>query len=302
MENTIKQHIQDALQVPKAQISNIKQAGGMTNLNYSVAINSKSYIVRIAGKGTDKLIDREVEKRNLELASSLGINPKLYYFNLESGLKITKEIAGAQTFTAEIAKEEMILQEVVSIFRRLHHSNKVMEERFRLFELMVYYEELAKQAAAHFYEGYEAVKEDIQTLHKRYENIKVKEVPTHIDPAFSNFIVSEVGKVYLIDWEYSGMFDPLWDLAAYSLEAKFSLEEEQVLLEAYFQRVPSESENERIFLHKIFQDYLWSLWTLFKEEKGDDFGAYGEIRFERARLNIAKYKRQYEFNQENLLT
>ena len=52
-------------------------------------------------------------------------------------------------------------------------------------------------------------------------------------------------------------------------------------------------ESERILMHKIFQDYLWSVWTSFKEAKGDDFGTYGKKRFERAKKNIRIFKEVY---------
>ena len=95
--------IRDALQLPDAKIENIETTGGMTNLNYLVTIDSNNFIVRIPGNGTEDFIDRRVEKENLEFASLLGINPELRYFNLESGLKITKRIVNAITLTPAIA-------------------------------------------------------------------------------------------------------------------------------------------------------------------------------------------------------
>ena len=121
-----------------------------------------------------------------------------------------------------------------------------------------------------FFDGFVEVKKDIITLQQYFEGLSVEEVPCHIDPACSNFIISEEDKVYLIDWEYSGMFDPMWDIASYALGAKLSETEEAFFVRQYFQGEATVSEKERMLLHKIFQDYLWSLWTLFKEEKGDD--------------------------------
>jgi thiamine kinase-like enzyme len=39
-------------------------------------------------------------------------------------------------------------------------------------------------------------------------------------------------------------------------------------------------------MNKIYQDFLWSIWTIIKEAKGDDFGTYGMDRFNRARNNL----------------
>ena len=35
-------------------------------------------------------------------------------------------------------------------------------------------------------------------------------------------------------------------------------------------------------------DVLWSMWTVIKEAKGDDFGTYGKDRLQRAILNLQK--------------
>ncbi|QUW21048.1 phosphotransferase [Sporosarcina sp. Marseille-Q4063] len=278
--------IREALQLPDAKIENIETTGGMTNLNYLVTIDSADFIVRIPGNGTEEFIDRRIEKENLEFASSLGINPELRYFNLETGLKVTKKIVNATTLTPTIASEEKTMVKIAEIFRTVHNSNRSMSNRFELFEMMANFEELALEAGAEFFDGFDEVKKDINTLQQYFDDLKIKEVPCHIDPACSNFIISDEDKVYLIDWEYSGMFDPMWDIAAHALEAKLTETEEAFFVRQYFGREATVAEEKRMLLHKIFQDYLWSLWTLFKEEKGDDFGAYGKNRFERARKNI----------------
>ncbi|MCZ2260287.1 choline/ethanolamine kinase family protein [Sporosarcina sp. G11-34] len=292
MEN-LKDTIREALKLPNAEIENIGISGGMTNLNYHVLIDSVSYIVRVPGNGTKDIINRVEEKENLELGTAIGINPELRYFNVNTGLKITKKIENARTVTKNIAENEGFMKSIAVIFRRLHKSNKVMGNKFKLFEMMTTYENLGLVAGAELFDGFEEVKRDILRLKKHYETLDIEIVPCHIDPAFSNFILDEDDIIYLIDWEYSGMFDPMWDIAAYSLEAGYSASEEDLFVNYYLQREATALEKERIHLHKVFQDYLWSLWTLFKEEKGDDFGTYGKNRFERAKKNIIVFDNTY---------
>lgn len=285
--------IREALQLPNAEVKNIRTTGGMTNLNYLVSIDSASYVVRFPGNGTEDFINRIEEKENLELGSALGINPELRYFDVNTGLKITKKIKNARTVTQQIAKNEEVMKNITSIFRKLHNSNKVMQNQFKLFELMTTYEKLGVEAGTQLFEGFEEVKENLLSLKEYYKTLVIEEVPCHIDPACSNFILSEDDKMYLIDWEYSGMFDPMWDIAAHSLEAGFSQTEEALFVKYYLRREATVVEQERMLLHKIFQDFLWSLWTLFKEEKGDDFGTYGRIRFERAKENVVIFNNTY---------
>jgi len=48
--------------------------GGMTNQNDLVKTTNKQYIVKFFGKGTEKLINRQDEKYNLELLKDLDLD------------------------------------------------------------------------------------------------------------------------------------------------------------------------------------------------------------------------------------
>ena len=43
-----------------------------TILNYKVTTNDEIYVLRIAGKGTSRYIDRAAEKRNTQIATAAG--------------------------------------------------------------------------------------------------------------------------------------------------------------------------------------------------------------------------------------
>ena len=76
------------------------------------------------------------------------------------------------------------------------------------------------------YENYEAVRKDVFSLEKRLD-LGVDRKSCHIDLVPENFIESPQGRLYLIDWEYSSMNDPMWDLAALFLESEFTKQEER---------------------------------------------------------------------------
>ncbi len=282
--------VQDALGVSTSEITNIETMGGMTNINYKVTVKNEQYIVRIPGLGTDQLINREEEKKNLELGVALGINPEHIYINPKSGVKITRLIPNAITLTSKTTKEEAVMRKVTTLFRKLHNSEVKMGNQFNLYNLMVHYENKAYEENAQFYAGFEEVKKEVEQVKSVYDLLGRIEKPCHIDSLYENFIIDADEKVYLIDWEYSGMFDPLWDLATHMMESAFNAQEEAHFLHLYFQREASEEERKIILIHKIFQDYLWSIWTLFKEAKGDEFGSYGQDRFDRLSRNLLVFK------------
>ena len=122
-------------------------------------------------------------------------------------------------------------------------------------------------------------------LKSKLEELNIELKPCHNDTVPENFIKSKKN-IYLIDWEYSGMNDPLWDLAAHIIECGFEVEEEERFLNYYFESKIDREILLRIEIHKICQDFLWSIWTVLKEAKGVSFGEYGIKRFKNVELRL----------------
>jgi thiamine kinase-like enzyme len=98
--------------------------------------------------------------------------------------------------------------------------------------------------------------------------------------------MDDAGKAYLIDWEYSGMNDPSWDVAAYILESKLSEEAIDHLILEYYGKLPEPEEILKIKCFMMVQDLLWTVWALIRHYNGDDFLDYCCFRYERFRKNI----------------
>jgi thiamine kinase-like enzyme len=175
---------------------------------------------------------------------------------------------------------------VSSVLRKLHTSDVKLNNTFDVFDSVEHYETLLKNAAGKNFEDYYETKEKVLKLKQLLKDLGAELKPSHNDTVPENFVKSGEDKIYLIDWEYSGMNDPMWDLAAHSLECGFSEDDEELFLQTYFGALPDENIRKRILIHKICQDFLWSIWTNIKEAKGDDFGTYGIDRYNRAKKNL----------------
>ena len=141
------------------------------------------------------------------------------------------------------------------------------------------------------YEQEERQKTGITTLKIKYSHasgyfIEVSKGKLGAVP--ENFIKAEDGTLYLIDWEYSGVNDPMADFAALFIEAGFEKENEDYILDKYFDGDIPYTAREKILCYEILWDYLWAQWTVIKEAKGDDFGTYGLDRYNRAIENLKK--------------
>lgn len=288
-EDYLKEVISEALQVDKSSVLAVEPFGGMTNKNYRITMkNQKQYVLRMPGKGTGNLINRINEKRNSALASQLGIDSELKYFDENTGIKVSLLIPNAETLNPKSAKWEANMRLTASILKKLHNSDIKMENIFDISEMMNQYENLIIEVNGTMYPNYDQLKKDVLEIKNKYDEMNIPLRPCHNDTVPENFVKSGDDKIYLIDWEYSGLNDPVWDLAAHSLESGFSEKEEELLLNLYFPEGVTENIRTRMLMHKIFQDFIWSLWTVYKEAEGDDFGDYGINRHNRAIENTKK--------------
>ena len=283
MEKIIKEKISSLLS-QEEEVLSVEQLGGMTNQNYLVKTTNKQYIVKFFGKGTEKLINRQDEKYNLELLKDLDLDVKNYLFDIEAGIKVNEYIESAITLDSTSIKTKF--DKIAPILQTIHASGKELRGEFAPFEEIKKYESLIEEKIP--YANYEAVREEVFSLEKRLADLGVDRKSCHIDLVPENFIESPQGRLYLIDWEYSSMNDPMWDLAALFLESEFTRQEEEAFL-SHYESEQTPVSREKIAICKILQDTIWSLWTVYKEEQGADFGDYGVSRYQRAVKGLACY-------------
>jgi len=283
VEKIIKEKISSLLS-QEEEVLSVEQLGGMTNQNYLVKTTNKQYIVKFFGKGTEKLINRQDEKYNLELLKDLDLDVKNYLFDIEAGIKVNEYIESAITLDSTSIKTKF--DKIAPILQTIHASGKELRGEFAPFEEIKKYESLIEEKIP--YVNYEAVREEVFSLEKRLADLGVDRKSCHIDLVPENFIESPQGRLYLIDWEYSSMNDPMWDLAALFLESEFTRQEEEAFL-SHYESEQTPVSREKIAIYKILQDAIWSLWTVYKEEQGADFGDYGVSRYQRAVKGLSYY-------------
>ena len=281
--------------LPDEHIREIQFAGGLTNTNYFVETDRGRYILRLPGCMTESMISRVNEKRNAQVASDRGYNCTLLYCNEETGVKLSAYIDNAETLTPRTIRLEGNIALTADILGRLHRSDIVWENEFDAFEEAIRYEKLLDDESR-MYPGFSSLKRKVYALLKpRLMELGWDKRPCHNDLVAANLVKnSTTGRMYLIDWEYSGTNDPMFDVAALFLENDFTPEDEELFFHYYYGdgQQPA-SSREKILIFKILQDYLWSIWTVLKESRGDDFGSYGLDRFTRAQKNIALWETRF---------
>ena len=270
----------------------LKRLEGMTNHSYCVTRNDgKQYLLRIPGEGTEEMINRTDERKSTELACSLGIDSKLLFFS-DDGRKVMEYIRNTQPMNEDVMKKEKNIKQVAEIFNKLHHCGVDTGVRFEVFEMADLYEKIITNGGVKFYDDYEEVKNTIMNIKKEIdEEFHPIKVPCHNDCLLGNWILDENGKLFLVDWEYSGMNEAMWDLSCFSIETNYSKENDNMLLKEYFGRDASVLETKYFIAAKMYVDFLWTLWGLTRVPfDGEFMQEYADNRYNRLKKNIETYK------------
>lgn len=280
--------ISKILNVPESEITNIRcLKAGMTNKSFLFSAKGESFIFRIPGPGTEKLINRKEEKEVYEAIAPLKISDKIFYFSAETGYKISRYYEGAVNTDPRNPEH---VNRSMELLRNFHSSGVKVSHTFDLKERIDFYESLCqKNNCLNFYD-YDVVKEHMMQLLSGIEKMKVPHVLCHIDSVCDNILLLPNNTLKLIDWEYSGMNDPLLDVAMYAIYSYFTEEECEHLLEVYLDRSPSLEETIRYDSYIAASGFLWSLWSLYKESQGEEFGEYTLIMYRYAKTYYKKVK------------
>lgn len=276
--------------VSKAEIT---QIGGMSNKNFRINFEGNSYVLRVPGNGSEGMVERANEEFNALEACKMGVNPKIRYFNAESGIKLADFVTNAETLTAATIQRHDNMKKIAKIYQIIHHAHIRLKNEFNIFHEIEKYDSLIRQADAEMYNGWETVRPKVMALENYLNELGVELCPCHNDALYENFIKAMDGTIYLIDWEYSGMNDPMADFAALFLEADFTKENQDYILEKYYDGNIPENTFRKILCYMILWDCLWAQWTVIKEAKGDDFGTYGIDRYNRAVSNLKNIDEKY---------
>ena len=160
--------------------------------------------------------------------------------------------------------------------RRCIKPPRKFARRFELFAMIDEYSALLKAKGARLPDGYAQVLAQAAAVRSVLQRASIEFAPCHCDPLAENF-VDTGSKMHILDWEYSGNNDPMWDLGDVAIEARFDPAQERVLLEAYFGGAAPAHLHGRMVLYKAMCDLLWTLWGVIQVANGntaDDFWAY----------------------------
>ncbi len=275
----------------KDDYASISRMGGLTNHTYHVTFaDGGEYVVRIPGDGTEEMIVRSDEEKSTRLACELGVDAKMLYFG-KDGSKVTEYLKNAETMSAETLKDPVRIAQVADVFNVMHSCGKDTGVPFEVFDMAAGYEKIIADMNVPMFDDYADSKRKVMAIKAEIDAVKdIKKVPCHNDPLCENWVVSE-GKMYLIDWEYAGMNDGMWDVADVSIEANFNDAQDALLLEKYLKRTPTLADQKHFLASKLYVDFLWTLWAKARVPyDGQPMEDWAVERYARLKDNLRKFE------------
>jgi len=264
----------------------VERLGGLTNLVYRIDSGDDRYVLRIPGPGTEEYIDRKVEMHNAVVAASADVSAAVVHADSDSGVLLMRHLDNTVTMTPrEFARRQGSPARAGRALKQMHECGTAFEFRFELFAMIDDYLAILDERKAKLPPGYSKVVESAAPVRAALQRNPAALAPCHCDPLCENFL-DDGERMWIVDWEYSGMNDPLWDLGDLSVEAGFSAAQDAQMMRAYCGRDPLAGEVGRMVIYKAMCDLLWTLWGLIQHSDGnpaEDFWAYSIGRFERCK-------------------
>jgi thiamine kinase-like enzyme len=269
----------------------VERLGGLTNLVFKIDCGGERFVLRIPGKGTEEYIDRVNEGKAARAAARALVSPDVLHFDDKSGIMVSRFIDAAVTMSPDLFQSRQgSPARAGQAFRRLHDSGAAFPFRFELFKMIGDYLGILSTKDVDLPDGYHDVVRAAGPVRQALEARELPLAPCHCDPLCENFL--DTGeRMWIVDWEYSGMNDPMWDLGDLSVEGGFTARQDREMIEAYFGRPATDAEHGRIVIYKAMCDLLWTLWGLIQHANrnpADDFWAYATRRFERFKALMAE--------------
>jgi len=250
-------------------------AGGPASDSWLLTAGDERFVARL-DKPLAKLLglDRCAELEVLQTVSTAGIGPQIIWADPDKGVLVTSYISGNAWSPGDV-HDPVRLVKLAATLHRLHS----LPPRGPVFApgkmALVYAREVGTRSASRI------AQQAAKLAEKLLSEIR-RPALCHNDLVHSNIIDGE--PVRLIDWEYSAVGDPYFDLAIVVRHHQLKADRVEIFLSAYFGILGKEHFTRLDAFCRLY-DRLAALWYLsVKNQPGHDALYDEELKQLMARL------------------
>ncbi|HET7820619.1 MAG TPA: phosphotransferase [Ornithinibacter sp.] len=235
--------------------------GGLTNTNYRVRTDTGlDVVVRVSAPETGLLgVDRHAEHVNTLAAAAAGVGAPVIDYLEGRGVMVVGFLPGRTWTDADVAAE---LPRLAAALHRLH-AGPAFVGRFDMFALRRQYLDIVREHGFRMPAAYSALEPFADRLEQVLGGAPEPLVPCHNDLLAAN-VLDDGGDLRIIDYEYSGMNEPSFELGNAIAEAGLGEDALVELCDAYHGR-HDDALVARAELWGWMARYGWTLWGMIQD-------------------------------------
>ena len=242
---------------------------GLTNTSFALTVADKQYVYRHPGEGTEAIISRPHEKKALELARAIGVDPTYLAMNAEEGWKLSTFVPGIRTPSYQSREDSL---RVLAVLRKLHESGLTVDWSFNPWEEACKIESLLRAGKEGIIDpDFNALKSSIEKCYLHTVGDGVEPRFCHCDTYAPNWMLTDTDTI-LIDWEYAGNADPGCDIGTYIMDSMWEIPEAEWFIQEYCGSAYNEALRFHYLAYTAILSWYWYVWALYRESCGAVMG------------------------------
>ena len=292
----VKKFIRD-LPCWKGSVEIAPHPGGITNQNFLVQDQNEKFFARVGEDIPVHGVMRCNELAASRAACAVGLAPEVVYS--APGVLVMKFIRGRTLASKDVQRAET-LRKILSLIGRCH---RYMPAHIRGSTNLFWVFQVLRNYAVTLRDNNNRLTTQLPRLMEIADRLEeavgtMQLVFGHNDLLAANFI-DDGNRLWLIDWDYAGFNSPLFDLANLVSNNGLSVEQEDWVLEIYFDRRPDDGARRAYYAMKcasLLREGFWSLVSETHSAIDFDYVSYTEKNLKRFEEVWQQF--QYDFGQQ----
>lgn len=282
-------YIADSLNADVNNVKNLERIKeNSINIIYKFNVDNTEYVIRVPKENTNILIDRKTEIEVIDkIAKSnkfSSLTEEVVDFNTANGYKISKLI---KNFHPVNTKNKNELKKCMELYKVFHTSGIKVAVSCDIIDMIKKCLDIIRKNNIIIpYEDFNQVLEKAKKIKEFIENENRPITICHGDANPNNVLVTDNG-LKLIEFEYSGMADPISDIALFGIYVKFDIEKTYELYKMYKESPVSDNifnffPEDEALARKLIISYMAlgglynALWAIARGVLSNaDYGTFG---------------------------
>ena len=247
--------------------------GGITNLNFLVNHGNEKLVVRLGQDIPEHLVYRSNEINVSKAAHEIGVSPKLIHSEL--GVLVLEFIESETLDPKGVQKN---LEKIIPVIKKIHNEipNFLSGQPaiFWVFHVIKYY--------ANFLRSNHSIHQNkIDDLLLKASKLEKLSSPREIVFGHNDFLAANFlddgSKIWVVDWEYGGFNDPLFDIGGLASNNDFKQDLEKEALEMYYEKSISNDfllKYDSMKTASLLRETMWSMVSEITSKLDFDYGEY----------------------------